>query len=97
MFCAPPVEAAVAGGNARCGRGTIVPRSLLAARTAWRSRRARDRRRTCGVIAARPQSTNGIAEPRRAAVLALPRPPALRFFNRANKWRRRNALAHVNR
>jgi len=37
----------------------------------WRSRRARDRRRTCGVIATRPQSTNGIAEPRRAAVLAL--------------------------
>jgi hypothetical protein len=51
----------------------------------------------CARSAARPQSTNGIAEPRRAAVLALPRLPALRFFNRANKWRRRNALAHVNR
>jgi hypothetical protein len=62
MFCAPPVEAAVAGGNARCGRE--------------RSLRARDRRRTCGVIAARPQSTNGIAEPRRAVMLALAaRPP----------------------
>jgi hypothetical protein len=48
------------------------------------------------VIAARPQSTNGIAEPRRAAVLALAA-CALRFFNRANKWRRRSALAHVNR
>jgi hypothetical protein len=46
--------------------------------------------------AARPQSTNGIAEPRRAAVLALAA-CALRFFNRANKWRRRSALAHVNR
>jgi hypothetical protein len=83
MFCAPPVEAAVACGNARCGRE--------------RSRRARDRWRTCGVIAARPQSTKGIAEPRRAAVLALARRPALRFFNRANKWRRHSALAHVNR
>jgi hypothetical protein len=25
MFCAPPVEAAVAGGNARWGEGTIAP------------------------------------------------------------------------
>jgi hypothetical protein len=49
-------------------------------------------------IAARPQSTKGIAEPRRAAVLV--RLAACRrydFFNRANKWRRRCALAYVNR
>ena len=66
MFCAPPVEAAAAGGNARCGRE--------------RSRRARDRGRTCGVIAAQPQSTNGIAEPRRAAVLALAACPRYDFL-----------------
>ncbi len=83
MFCAPPVEAAVACVNARCGRE--------------RSHRARDRRRTCGVIAARPQSTNGIAEPRGSRGARACRLPALRFFNRANKWRRRSALAHVNR
>jgi len=49
-------------------------------------------------IVARPQSTKGIAEPRRAAVLA--RLAACRrydFFNRDNKWRRRCDLAHVNR
>src|SRR5690348_4087845 len=55
------------GGRQRPLReGTIAPRSLC--------------RRTCGVIAARPQSTKGIAEPRRAAVLALAARPRYDFL-----------------
>jgi hypothetical protein len=44
MFCAPPVEAAVAGGNARWGEGTIAPcaRSPAPVR---RHRRGRNRRK----------------------------------------------------
>jgi hypothetical protein len=50
----------------------------------------------CAIVA-RPQSTKGIAEPHRAAVLArFAACPRYDFFNRANKWRRRCALAHVN-
>jgi len=80
MFCAPLVEPAVACGNARWGRNDRAAFPMPAARTAWRSRRARDRRRTCGVIAARPQSTKGIAEPRRGAMLAFAARPRYDFL-----------------
>jgi hypothetical protein len=100
MFCAPPVEAAC--GNARCRRerSLCVPQAGsangMAIAPCVRSPAHVRRHRRAAAIE-EPQSRKGIAEPRRAAVLALPRPPALRFLNRANKWCRRNALAHVNR
>jgi len=96
MFCAPPVEAAVACGNARWGGNDRAAfpdaggANGMAIAPCARSRAHVRRHRGAAAIDEWYRST---APSRGVRACRL---PALRFFNRANKSRRRSALAHVN-